>query len=168
MTVIVDAPVRVNDDLGTPAWILERVRSIGPIALDPCSNPWSRVDARVTLSKHDGEDGLARRWSTIVEPPALAYVNPPYSNPKPWCERIIEAADDGLEVVALLKLDPSTQWSATLRSRPRAVCDFHRRISFDGGAHKTGQLASTLVYYGPRPYLFCHVFQDAGEVQVRR
>jgi hypothetical protein len=159
---------RGHDDLGTPTWLVEIVRGLGPIDLDPCSNPWSLVEARVALSKHAGDDGLARPWSELVEPGALVFVNPPYSAPLPWCQRIVEAAGAGLEVVALVKLDPSTKWSALLRAHRNARCDLHRRIRFEGGEHAAGKLASSLSYFGTRPYLFAHLFDALGEVQVYR
>ena len=96
---------RGNDDLGTPAWVLDIVRRIvGQIELDPCSNPWAQslVRAESAISKHEGMDGLFR-WSTIAS--RNVWLNPPYSNPKPWALRAVEAADDGLEVFALVKLD---------------------------------------------------------------
>ena len=159
---------RGNDDLGTPAWIIEHVRAmVGSIELDPCANPWSNeiVQPEYGISKHDGMDGLFR-WSEIAT--RNVWLNPPYSNPKPWAQRAVEAADDGLEVFALMKLDPSTEWSRILRERPRAVCDFHKRIRFEGGKYAAGAMASTLIYFGPRPFLFCHEFQDVGEVRVCR
>lgn len=42
---------RTNDDLNTPEWILDLVRRMGPIGLDPCSNRWSTVGARPTYSR---------------------------------------------------------------------------------------------------------------------
>ena len=160
--------MRGNDDLGTPQWIIDLVLKLGPIDFDPCSNPWSLVPAMVRLSKHEGQDGLAYPWPKRLWPGALAFVNPPYSDPLPWAQRCVEAGTNGIEVIGLWKLDPSTKWSALLRSIPGAVCDLHKRVSFEGGKHKTGALASTLTYFGPRPYLFCHVFADVGEVRVRR
>lgn len=161
---------RQNDDLGTPKWIVDLVEQMGPIALDPCSNPWSLVRAKLRLSADNGDDGLAERWFDLLSRKGLCgsiFVNPVYSKPLPWTKRIVEAADDGCEVFALMKLDPSTEWSRVLRSRPRAVCDFDKRIKFEGGKFNSGAMASTMVYYGPRPYLFCHTFQDFGEVSVR-
>lgn len=167
--------VRDNDSLGTPAWILDLVRQLGPICLDPCNNTWSLTYPRVSFSFDKGQDGLASRWIDAVrngsiagDTSGVAFVNPPYSKPHPWCDRIVEAADDGLEVVALLKLDPSTKWSRVIRDRRDARCDLHRRVRFEGGKFAAGAMASTLAYFGPRPHLFAHIFQPHGEVQVYR
>jgi hypothetical protein len=39
-----------------------------------------------------------------------AFVNPPYSNPRPWVQRAIKEAKGGTTVVMLLKHDSSTKW----------------------------------------------------------
>jgi hypothetical protein len=157
---------RTNDDLGTPRWFVDILRQLGTIDLDPCSNPWSTVGALIEISAHRGGNGLKRSWAEFLTRGSRVFVNPPYSNPKPWCERIVEAADADLEIVALLKLDPSTEWARMIAARRDAKCDFDRRISFDGGKHSAGKMASTAAYFGPRPYLFCHLFQGHGEVRV--
>jgi len=160
-------PTRDNDSLCTPEWVLDLVRRVGRIDLDPCSNEHSTVGARTEWALHRGDDGLAGRWAPFAEG-GLIFVNCPYSHPTPWVMRAIEAASDGAEVLMLLKHDPSTKWSARLRGSMDARCDFHRRISFEGGAHKSGMMASTMVYMGPNPFLFAHVFEGVGEVRVYR
>lgn len=158
---------RDNDDLGTPRFILDRVRSIDAIGLDPCSNPWSSVGATVSISRHAGQDGLALPWSSYVFT-GLIFVNFPYSKPMPWCDRIVEAARDGEEIVVLSKLDPSTRWAMRLREQRSAQCDLYQRVSFEGGAHKAGMMSSTLTYFGTNPFKFCHAFADIGDARVCR
>ena len=162
------APVLANDALCTPAWILDLVRSMSDIALDPCGNEWSTVGALTTWSLHTGDDGLARAWGPVANIDGAVFINPPYSKPLPWCERAAEAARSGSEVFALVKNDPTTRWSAVLREVSSARCDFSRRVSFVGGRHKSGQMASTMFYMGSAPYLFAHTFDAHGEVRVWR
>lgn len=161
---------RDNDSLCTPEWILERVRKVHPIGLDPCGNPWSTVGARITWSKHNGEDGHTdRNWEAPLHPGEAIWVNPPYSDPLPWAQHFGWAADAVCRPgFMLVKNDPSTKWHAVLRSCRTAQCDFTKRVRFEGGAHATGMFASTLFYVGPSPFLFCHVFQDVGDVRVFR
>ncbi len=156
---------RSNDDLCTPGWVLDLVREMGPIGLDPCSNPWSTVGAAYTCTKHNGTDGLLGQWESVA---GLVFCNPPYSAPGPWVHKATEAKRGGAEVLMLLKHDPSTKWSALARQHMDARCDFHKRITFEGGAFKSGMMASTMIYFGLRPYLFAHTFQDVGEVRVYR
>lgn len=67
------------------------------------------------------KDGLRIPWKDHT------YVNPPYSDPLPWCKKAVEEYRKGKTVVMLLKHDPTTEWS---------------RVLIDAGAH--------FVYFGER------------------
>ena len=163
---------RGNDDLGTPEWILDLVRQMGPIGLDPCSNEWSTVGAMDEFVLAEGWDGLSADWAEAVnalhlDEPGCVFVNPPYSKPLPWAKKIASECR-GLTVFALVKCAPSTRWWKVLMSVASARVDFHKRITFEGGAHKSGMMDSTMFYAGPSPYLFAHIFSPHGEVRVYR
>lgn len=164
---------RTKNDLGTPPWFLPFVRRVGPIVLDPCSNPWSLVRARVELSAHRGEDGLATDWSEILRAhggAGLAYSNPPYGVghlPK-WAAKFSLEAERDAEIVGLVPCSPDTAWWETMLDACDARCDVHRRIGFEGGEHGSGQVRSEVFYFGPNPYLFGHSFDELGEVHVYR
>jgi hypothetical protein len=162
-------PVQGNDDLCTPEWLLGTVRKMGPIALDPCSNPWSKVGARISYSLHNGQDGLKRDWFTGIIEGSL-WLNPPYSKPGPWIDKLVSMSwlEGPTDRFALVKNDPSTKWFRRAMESAVARADFSRRIRFDGGKHNSGTLASTLFYWGPSPYLFCHLFAPHGDVFVLR
>ena len=49
-------------------------------------------------------DGLARPWGTSV------FMNPPYSDPAPWCQKAYQESLQGKTVVGLLRGDTSTRW----------------------------------------------------------
>ena len=51
-----------------------------------------------------GVGGLDRQWGKSV------FVNPPYSNPLPWCRKAYEESQRGSVVVGLLRGDTSTRW----------------------------------------------------------
>ena len=158
---------RRSDDLCTPAWILDLVRVMGPIALDPCANRWSTVGASIELDER--ADGLSLPWDFLLRTRGAhgsIWINPPYSRPAPWCDAARDAARAGRQLFVLSKLDPSTRWSATLREVARARVDFYTRISFDGGAHKTGMFASTLVYCGEYPREFVDLFAPFGDARA--
>lgn len=158
---------RTNNDLCTPEEVLALVWQLGPIALDPCSNPWSTVGAQFRLDGEQGRCGLLADWHELAEG-GLVFVNPPYGrgHMRAWAAKIADEAARGCEILALVKGDHSTEWWRTLRKHTRAICYWDGRISFEGGSHGSGNFASSLLYFGPRPYLFCHVFQDAGDVRV--
>ena len=47
-----------------------------------------------------------------------------------------------------------------------AMCELHGRVLFDEHwCENAAPFPSALFYYGPRPYLFMHVFDAKGEVR---
>lgn len=92
-----------------------------------------------------GSDGLKSSWVGSV------FCNPPYSDVGPWAARLVE--HDG-PWVALLKLDPTTRWWATLMSAAPTVAPFRKRIKFETdrpGKGMTANFPSVLVYSAWRP-----------------
>lgn len=66
-----------------------------------------------------------------------AFMNPPYSNPKPFIQKAWEDSKH-FKIVCLVKCDPSTQWWATFwdynQGKPKLGCEvrfFPKRIKFD-------------------------------------
>jgi len=123
-----------SDAWCTPAWL---TALLGAFNLDPCSNPRSTVRADKSYQLERGEDGLALPWSGAV------FVNPPYSKPLPWAQRL--AAHRG-PWVALVKLDPSTRWWAALMDAGPIVAPFRKRLRFEGDKAMTANFPSALVY----------------------
>lgn len=96
--------------------------ALGTFDTDPCTNPRSHIAARVQYMLERGEDGLSLPWSGVV------YCNPPYSDPLPWAQRL-RAHDDSW--VALVKLDPTTQWWRELMAACGAWAPFRKRLRFE-------------------------------------
>jgi hypothetical protein len=80
------------DDYATPKWLMA---ILFPDAryFDPCP----------LGGKASGVNGLTIDWPTDRP----VYINPPFSNPLPWCRR---AASHPGPVVMLLPTDPTTRW----------------------------------------------------------
>ena len=76
----------MNDEWKTPEWFMRLFMGWD----DPC------LPGRT--------DGLTRTWRDPV------FVNPPYSDPKPWVAKGIREASMGKRVVMLLRHDSSTEW----------------------------------------------------------
>lgn len=154
---------RTNNDLNTPEWILDLVRMLGPIELDPCSNPWSKVDAKRSFDIDRGEDGLALPWGQ-----GLVFVNPPYGrgHMDKWASKIKEEGMDGTEIVALVKGDFSTEWWKILRECADAICYLNQRVSYDGGKFGSGNFPSSLFYFGRKKHLFAYIFEHKGDVRL--
>ena len=126
-----------TDEWCTPKWLAD---ALGPFDLDPCGNDSSHIRAarRYTIA----DDGLAQVWTGSV------FVNGPYSNPLPWCERL---RDHQGPWCALWKLDPSTRWWAALMEASPTVAPFRKRLKFEGNVAMTANFPSVLVYSAWRP-----------------
>ncbi len=100
-----------SDDYRTDQWIL----NLFPNFFDPC--PFKGI--------HLKHNGLHMSWNYADYDGV--FVNPPYSNPKPWVEKAIQEQKDArdqanpdldpdwyegsaLNIVMLLKHDTSTEW----------------------------------------------------------
>ena len=162
----------LTKDWCTPPEILQSVRDVfgGQIQLDPCSNEYSLVDARVTYSL-PAHDGLLESWdySTI-------FVNPPYgSDPSRgtriahWFSRIADAANAGSEVIALVPVATNTgHWKKFVYPVASAICFLYQpRIRFYTGGHedpKGAPMSCAVVYYGKQFESFADSFRSHGAV----
>jgi phage N-6-adenine-methyltransferase len=89
-----------TDEWTTPP---EIVAEYGDFDLDPCAREES---AKATYFYTKADDGLAQDWFGRV------WVNPPYSNPAPWCQKAVAEIQAGrvTEVVMLLPGSIDTGW----------------------------------------------------------
>lgn len=78
-----------SDNWKTPKWLM---RHFGR-HYDPCP---SIIEP--------GIDGLIDGWYSP------AYCNPPYSQPGKWVDKALEQQKKGVDIVMLLRVDPSTRW----------------------------------------------------------
>ena len=87
-----------HDNYSTDKWIL----SVFHDWFDPC--PLNEKYKQMTISG-SVVNGLKINW------PNRTFINPPYSNPKPWVEKaILENKENGHTIALLLKHDSSTEW----------------------------------------------------------
>lgn len=135
-----------TDDWCTPKWLAEL---LGWFDLDPCSNGKSHVvsDHRCQLDHEQGVDGLTADWSGFGHVYSV-FCNPPYSNVGPWAAKLRDHAGPWC---ALLKLDPTTKWWATLMEAVPTVTPFRKRIKFEGDKAMKANFPSVLVYSAWRP-----------------
>lgn len=94
---------------------------LGAFDIDPCSNARSHIAATRALTLANGDDGLTAVWV------GTAFVNPPYSQPLPWCRRLAAHAS----WAALLKLDTTTRWFAELVACGARWAPFRARLRFE-------------------------------------
>jgi phage N-6-adenine-methyltransferase len=149
----------------TPRWILDRVRALGPIGLDPCTFADNPVGASAFFTAED--DGLSREWWQLY---GLVFVNEPYSriDSPAWSMKIADQARKGAEIVRLTKAATGTTWfHNSVWNAAQAVCFLKGRPKHDApGAEASGpgKFDSCLPYYGPRACAFARAFEGAGRV----
>ena len=73
-------------------------------------------------------DGLKVDWGWYT------YVNPPYSDPLPWCRKAVEEYRKGKIIVMLLKHDPTTEWFRVLRDAGAHFLYFGERLRYSEAA----------------------------------
>jgi phage N-6-adenine-methyltransferase len=173
VTVLAAQNVIGKDDWQTPAVVLDRVRQVAPIALDPCTtraNPTGALVTcveRVSMREACIVDGLAQDWCAllaITRTPGLVFANPPYSRGSldPWTAKCRAEAKRGAEVIALVPVDTSTVWWQD-NIVDATVCFWRGRLRFVG-ADGPAPFASAICYWGRRATTFRRAFRDAGTI----
>lgn len=156
---------RTPEELLVPVRVFSSLLGFGPqIALDPCGGPGSLVNARVELSLENGDDGLAADWGALV-PEGGAYINPPFSNPRPWIAKSAAFGKlPGRHAIVLVNAQTSDGWWPN--PWPPAVCFWKGRIKFltNGQTYHSNTRPNALLYWGDAPELFEHVFKAKGKV----
>lgn len=163
----------LSQDWGTPENYVVAVKEFfgGEIDLDPCSNQYSIVGARVeyTLPKHDG---LKDSWNF-----KRIFVNPPYgldrkhgTGIRNWLYRCAQAHKTfGSEVLALVPVATNTgHWKKYVFGKAKAVCFLYdTRLKFlvngqNGG--KGAPMSCAMIYWGEDYDRFLRVFRKFGAV----
>ena len=159
------------DHWNTQDFIVIRLKKIGRITLDPCSNKKSIVKARHNIMPP--QDGLMIPWK------GFTYVNPPFSSIRAWVHYGLEQRFGPRylkHLVFLLPFSPETHyfkkiWHTTPMNRgrpgrPSTVVGFPQsRFKFIDSKNKkrdnkSPMISSTLVYHGLEPKKFIHAFDD--------
>ena len=155
---------------GTPENYLQVVREfLGGIELDPCSNDYSIVGAKVEYKLPI--DGLIETWDYKT-----IFVNPPYGRDKErgtsikdWLKKCYSSYVKGSEVLALVPVATNTShWKEYVFGKASAVCFLKdSRVKFleDGEPTGTGApMACSIIYYGKDVNGFVEHFSILGSV----
>ena len=158
---------------GTPTRYIRAVKEVfgGSIALDPCSNEYSLVEAEVEYALPE-KDGLQEPWDF-----KSIFVNPPYgldkerrTSIKHWLQRCAAAHESfGAEVIALVPVATNTgHWKKHVFVKARAVCflyDTRLRFLVDGRDEGKGApMSCAMIYWGGSYRRFLDVFLKYGAV----
>lgn len=156
-------PASRSDDYNTPPEVLEVVRRLGHIALDPCSNEFSQVGARMVCDVDT--DGLGADWALATDPAwggGLVFVNPPFSQLSAWVEKCITEAQRGCEIILLAPAGLDTKWWGRVVETAQAAAIWRGRVRFYfcGERHATPMQPTAFAYWGPRAVAFCRAFAE--------
>jgi hypothetical protein len=162
-----------NQTWCTPKKYVEAVRFFfeGEIALDPCSNESSIVQAKKEY-RLPKKDGLKNSWNFKT-----IYVNPPYGRAKnstssiyDWLEKCAEAHSQfGSEVLALIPVATNTShWKKFIFGQAAGICflsDTRLKFLVDGQEDNKGApMACCMVYWGKNYKKFHKNFNQFGAV----
>lgn len=158
---------------GTPSKYVKVIKAFfdGQIDLDPCSNEYSIVHAKVEY-KIPERDGLKESWnySTI-------YVNPPYgidkehgTSIKDWlCKCAVASREYRSEVLALVPVATNTgHWKKYIFGEAAAICFlFDTRLKFLVNGQNGGMgapMSCAMIYWGKNFERFADIFGGVGAV----
>lgn len=154
-----------SDEWYTPAEYIAAARGVmGTIDLDPASSELAQtvVQAGVYLTRFD--DGLNQaRWLH-----QRIWLNPPYSNPGPWIEKLIREHQSGpfcTEAIVLVNNATETTWFQALLQR-YPVCFPSKRLAFWRHDHANvgARQGQAFFYLGPDAARFQQVFSQFGPI----
>jgi len=133
-----------RDDWRTPAVVLDRVRRLGLIRLDPCGNLDNSTGAETVYSGPDGNglDGLAESWALG----GLAFANYPYSEGLTWATKWTAEAAKGTPIIVLGPARFDTRWHRLAAATASAVGCWRGRLTFVG-APAPAPFPSVLFFY---------------------
>lgn len=132
-----------NDLWRTPPEVYENLNQEFSFHADMASSALNHLH-QVFFTEED--DSLSFSWKEKLDriykvgsSTKYVWCNPPYSQPKPWVAKALEAQKDGLGVVMLLNADDSTEWYFNAL---KGVSEIRRITGYrQGGKFKNGRLA---------------------------
>lgn len=130
--------IKPTDLWRTPLPVFENLNAEFAFVADMAAD---ESNCLVPLHYNQESNSLSFEWAEELNqffPSVRSWVwcNPPYSNPKPWVEKALEAQKNGLGVVMLLNADTSTEWfykALTGVSEIRHVTGYRQGGSFKNG-----------------------------------
>lgn len=165
----------------TPEWFLDLVRRVGPIALDPATEPSNPARAKYWLYPGMVDSGLnaeicglRAQWRSLLSERDLVFINPPYGkhlggeiDPEEntgWAKKIAGHQGTWLSVVPG-RIE--TWWYRTMYEACDLVCELHKRIHFVNAAGRPvagAAFPSVAMYRGEELERFAEVFDPHGRI----
>ena len=110
--------MKETDERYTPKWIFDTLNV--EFDLDPCSPVGGIKNAPITYYYTAEDNGLSKEWFGNV------WVNPPFSNPRPFMEKLVEHGNG----IGLVRISQS-QWAKDLWNLCDGVILNDKRLKFD-------------------------------------
>ena len=149
-------------DWQTPDEVLDLVRKVGPIDLDPCTTADNPTGAARFFVK--GDNGLKQNWGECIGDNELIFVNPPYGRSiGRWTEKCRREAHRRNRIIALVPDRTDTAWFNDALDSADAACLWRGRITFRG-APAPAPFPSALIYWGDCVSLFANAFRSRGRI----
>jgi hypothetical protein len=145
-----------RNDWQTPELVLERVRRVAPIGLDPCTVRSNPTGAEYIRTPSCDPDGLRTNWTEFN---GLVYVNPPYI--RTWYDKILKELFNQVHIIALIMAKPGAHWFQELIEPCHVVLFWKGRLTFVG-APNSAPFDSAVLYHGPHPDRFRSAFSGCG------
>ena len=157
-----------SDEWYTPTEYIEAARLVmGAIELDPATSEMAQTVVRAHSYLTRFDDGLTQtRWIH-----QRIWLNPPYSNPAPWVEKLVREHQAGpfcTEAIVLVNNATETSWFQMLLER-FPVCLPARRIAFWRHDHANvgARQGQAFFYLGPNVERFQEIFSEFGPILRR-
>jgi ParB family transcriptional regulator, chromosome partitioning protein len=154
-----------KDDRYTPRFLVESARAAlgGVIDCDPASCAEANTVVQAGRFYSVADDGLQQPWFGAV------LLNPPYSDPLPWIQRLVQSYRSGAVrcAVVIVPCASSPEWAQLLSRHAAACCFLAQRVQFwPRRPGDTSNAADNLIWYvGTERDRFAGAFAPHGIVR---
>lgn len=173
-----DTQLTPGDHRCTPKDLMDLVRLVYRIWVDPCWNPNAVTDPIVRYDGTPGNCGLRRPWRPAGgKHKGIVWVNGPWSNLLPWALKAImeHRQNPGLEILFWTHGGYDTKWAAELWREAALIGFWRKRVDHPLGHWSEAKRGDSkhpniLWYLGPatRGYLFYKAFNRHAFIVERR
>ena len=117
-----------KQDYATPDDFFLAVRTrFGPLAWDLAA---SEYNTKIAFYFNEATNSLIQQWHTIS--PEYLWLNPPYSNIRPWAKKCLDESEQGAKILFLVPAAVGSNWFAEFVHRKAVVLFLSPRLCFDG------------------------------------
>lgn len=147
----------------TPQWVLDLVRKMGPIDLDPCTEAGNPVGA----ARFFTEGGLDKSWWACD---GSVWVNSPYGRAlAAWANKAVAESGWRHDMFVLTPARTETGWFGHLFDHADALALFRKRIHFSHPSQpgaNSPKFPNAMFYFGPNPAEFKCIFEYVARVVI--